>query len=581
MHFQHYDAGFEPPPNRPNPLHVAWLLAGHEQWNNRRRASDFRPDLGGIQLTRVFREHGLVDDYESGSLAHYNLRDADLTYANLGGVNLNKVNLARADLRNANAPVAEFTEAILTEAKLDKSYMPMANFRGVRASEAKFRLAAVQYSDFSDGHLEGSDFLGATMFGSKFRGASLGGTRLTCADLFRADLVRCELSGSRIWKANLFTVRSPMADRGQPCLGIEKVESIEDLMGVQRALRKLRPDPGEAGRSIFDPDPADDADKWMYYFRGESCYGWPLSPSAMRGEYRAYEAEALTSLETERPGEFDGLVAAIERLGLARHYGLPTRLLDVTRNPLVALFWAAEKRTRSDECCGDISRAYKVGCGTCDSEELECTGVVHAFVVPRDMVCTHDSDKVSVVANFARLSRADQNLLLSKRKGDTVGDVSPDADDLGKPISFSYQSIMTRLTHFIGREKPYFADAIDIRDLFRVLVVEPKQSFERLRAQSGAFMISAFHDRFEREKILKKSAGQPVYWHYKLRVPPGCKETLREELGWMDINQPRLYGDVSTAADGITGRLKEKFERDKSRGYFTKAPPYPFFLDDA
>ncbi len=581
MHFQHYDPAINPPPNRPNPLHVEWLLTGHEQWNNRRRELGFKPDLGGIQLHELFREQGLLDDHDDASLAQYDLRDADLTYANLGRVNFNKTNLARADMRNAYAPFAEFAEAILALAKLDKSYMPGANFRGVNAYKAKFRLAAVQYSDFSDGNLEGCDFLGATMFGSTFRGASLGSARLTCTDLFRADLVRCDLSGSRIWKANLFTVRSPMADRGQPCLGIEKVESIEDLMGVQRSLRKLRPNPGEAGRSIFDPDPADDADKWMYYFRGESCYGWPLSPSAMRGEYRAYEAEALTSLETERPGEFDGLVAAIERLGLARHYGLPTRLLDVTRNPLVALFWAAEKRTRSDECCGDISRAYKVGCGTCDSEESECSGVVHAFVVPREMVRAHDSDTVSIVANFARLSRSEQNRILSKRKDDTVGDVSPDADDFEKLISFSYESIMTRLTHFIGREKPYFTDEIDIRDLFRVLIVEPKQSFERLRAQSGAFMISAFHDYFDRETVVEMGGGKDVYWHYKLRVPPGCKETLREELGWMDVNQPRLYGDVSTAAEGITGRLKAKFERDKSRGYFTQAPPYPFFLDDA
>ena len=218
-----------------------------------------------------------------------------------------------------------------------------------------------------------------------------------------------------------------------------------------------------------------------------------------------------------------------------------------------------------------------MGCGTCDSEESECTGVVHAFVVPREMVRAHDSDKVSIIANFARMSRADQNRLLSKRPADTVGDVSPDADDLGKPISFTYESIMTKLTHFIGREKPYFADAIDVRDLFRVLIVEPKQSFERLRAQSGAFMISAFHDRFERDEVVKNGAGQPVYWHYKLRVPPGCKETLREELGWMDVNRPRLYGDVSTAADGITERLKGKFESDKSRGYFTKAYPFPYF----
>lgn len=574
MNFRHFDPAVDPTPNRPNPLHVEWLFGGHEQWNNRRRKSDFKPDLGGIQLGRLFREHGLIDGYESASLARYNLRDADLTYADLRGAVMKGTNLVRADLRNAYAPVADFTESLLYRAKLDKSYSPWAKFKGARAPEAKFRLAAIQYCDFTDAYLDGSDFLGATMFGSTFRGASLNGARLTCADLFRADLVRCELGGARVWKANLFNPLSQLGDPQQPSPDIDKVESIEDLMDVQRELRKLDPTDGNP----FDPyDPEEEADRWFYYFRGEPCEGWPLTPSAMRGEYQAYEAEALTRLETERPEEFDGLVSAIDRLGLARHYGLPTRLLDVTRNPLVALFWAAEGRSRSNECHGDISRAYKVGCGTCESDESECSGVVHAFVVPREMVCSHDSDKVSIVANFARLSRADQNRLLSKRKEDTVGDVSPDADDMGKPISFTYKSIMTRLAHFIGREKPYFVDAIDVRDLFRVLVVEPKQSFERLRNQSGAFMISAFHDHFDRESVVEMGGGADVYWHYKLRVPHDAKESLREELGWMDINQARLYGDVSTAAVGITERLRSKYERDLSRGYFTGPPTFTPF----
>ena len=62
---------------------------------------------------------------------------------------------------------------------------------------------------------------------------------------------------------------------------------------------------------------------------------------------------------------------------------------------------------------------------------------------------------------------------------------------------------MRLLYQLIRQEKPYFEERIDPRDLYQVFVVEPQQSSERLRAQAGAFLVSAFHERFERDEILK------------------------------------------------------------------------------
>ena len=75
---------------------------------------------------------------------------------------------------------------------------------------------------------------------------------------------------------------------------------------------------------------------------------------------------------------------------------------------------------------------------------------------------------------------------------------------------------MLYLYQYIRQEKPYFEARINPGDFYRVFVVEPQQSSERLRAQSGAFLISAFHKRFERVAVLEKNPRIPVYAHYKL-----------------------------------------------------------------
>ena len=102
--------------------------------------------------------------------------------------------------------------------------------------------------------------------------------------------------------------------------------------------------------------------------------------------------------------------------------------------------------------------------------------------------------------------------------------------------------------------KPHFEERINPRDLYRAFVVEPQQSFERVRVQSGAFLISVFHERFERSEILKCNAGIPIYDFGRLVVPKENKERILEELRLLNVTREMLFPGLDEAARAVTER---------------------------
>ncbi|MDE2845563.1 MAG: pentapeptide repeat-containing protein [Gemmatimonadota bacterium] len=470
--------------------HIKWLREGVQKWNERRMREDFEPDLEEADIARfnereIDRSIPIPDDFVD--LSGINLSHAKLRSAELYSVDFTKANLRGADLTNSHLNGAVFEDANLDYADLrGASTCAYARFK-----EAKLVCAKLSDADFS---------------GTDFRNAVLAEATLDRTNLLYAWLSGANLSRTQLWKAVLFS-GDPRPPPQLP-LRSENICKVADLLAACRDIR---------GRY--------NNEDVRFYFRGESCTNWELRPSVQRDErFRIAEAEMLTDLMSRRSEDFDNLNSCIAQLVLAQHHGLSTRLLDITRNPLVALFHA---------------------CNGCKSESSP--GRLHVFAVNRALVKPFNSDSISIIANFAKLCFEDQEILLTKRS--KFGDIQ---------AAVEYPKAMDRLYQLIHQEKPYFKERIDPTSLFRVFVVEPQQSFERIRAQSGAFLISAFHGRFEPHEVLKWNNGIPIYDHFALEVPHRYKENVVEELRLLNISSETLFPGLGKAAGAVMNRVKNR-----------------------
>ena len=417
--------------------------------------------------------------------------------------------------------------------------------------------------------LSGQDLKGWDLAGFNLRDANLSEAKLKGANLSGADLGNTVIAGTKLMEAKLWA-----DDDGSPEWGTATEETIRSVCDLMRACKKL--------------DCSNGSDK-VFYFRGVKSASYKLEPSLARalspsgrGNLMAREGEMLLDLMSRRPEDFLDRTTALEQWGLARHHWLPTRLLDVTKNPLVALYGACLDVDHKIDICGACKEKLCHPCQNqtlCDScrqkvcaEELCKEGVVHVFAVPREMIKTFASDTVRVIANFAKLPQRKQRLIL----GEKVGNV----DD--------YYRARGDLYHHIRGERPNFQELVDPRDLFQVFVVEPRESFERVRAQSGAFLISASHSsckaensrgnagteceannesgcttmEFEPESIEKRvgprNRGMAMYGHYTFRVVSSKKGAIRKELELLNVTQETLYPGLDNAAKGAQERAEKR-----------------------
>ncbi|MFC3169417.1 FRG domain-containing protein [Paracoccus fontiphilus] len=245
-------------------------------------------------------------------------------------------------------------------------------------------------------------------------------------------------------------------------------------------------------------------------YRGEGNKKWDLKPSVMRGLRSDAEKNIISELILEAPDEFHRDTTMFQKLVRAQHYGLPTRLLDVSLNPLVALFFA----------CHDPDQSHRDG-----------KVIILDFEPPR--IKFADSDAVSILCNLTNLSDSEKQTIDflisdSKKKGLSIEAMNDLVN--GRPE-------IDRLIQFIRMEKGFFRKQIDARDLKRYYFVHPPKSNRRIVAQSGAFVVAGLlgYKNIERAVSFRTTI---------VDIGADYKKDILRQLDRININQRTLFPEI-------------------------------------
>lgn len=273
------------------------------------------------------------------------------------------------------------------------------------------------------------------------------------------------------------------------------------------------------------------------FYRGHSnAKRYFLQPSLFRQYknrgliYLNSERNSFMDLLTTEPKEFGNESRCFDILTHMQHYSFPTRLLDISSNPLAALYFSCE-----------IKKDDK-------GNEIEIDGEVVLFSIKKSEIKYFDSDSVSCLTNLAKLTENQKSDLIDFIDKVTV--TTPNKDELNSK-DCEENSTYSRYIHFIRQEKPYFEPKVKIADLKKVICVKGRLTQDRIIAQAGSFLLFGLDSKLPEE-------GNDIFKIDRIKIKSSAKKDLLNELDLLKVNLRTIYPSL----ENTSKYLKEKLERE-------------------
>ena len=252
------------------------------------------------------------------------------------------------------------------------------------------------------------------------------------------------------------------------------------------------------------------------YFRGQEVEFWDIEPSIFRNDMLSIEHKLMQIPLQKIPMEFKGFDSLFDVMTKYQHYGMCTRLLDLTTNPLVALYFACKIHGQEEY---EFEKK---------SVKKEPYGVVY---YTRNYYPSQPTDKaVKIVTALARYDLSKENtigMVLDKLKMDNL------IDDATKDSWL---------------KKEYVGEFIKI--IQKNYMVVPTYTNERLQRQNGVFLLASMFSvsigTSVKDSVITKSKNnlREEFDSRHFYIKGENKDSILKELDLYNINEATLFPEL-------------------------------------